>query len=121
MTATALITRDYNGHTFTFRPDGWLNMTKAAKAMCKNLSHFWQSPDTEVYVKELARVTGKGTDSVEFVETKLGRTGGSFAHPKLAVFFARWLDVRFAVWCDAMIEDIIKGAAELVITKPAGD
>jgi hypothetical protein len=35
------------------------------------------------------------------------------------VFFARWLDVRFAVWCDAVIEDILKGSAELVVTKPA--
>lgn len=43
-----------------------------------------------------------------------GRTGGTWAHPKLAVFFARWLDVRFAVWCDAMIEDILKGKAEVV-------
>lgn len=44
---------------------------------------------------------------------------GTWAHPKLAVFFARWLDVRFAVWCDAMIEDILKGKAEVTITKPA--
>lgn len=34
------------------------------------------------------------------------------------MFFARWLDVRFAVWCDAMIEDILKGRAEVVIIKP---
>lgn len=49
----------------------------------------------------------------EFVEKKRGRTGGTWAHPKLAVFFARWLDVRFAVACDAMIEDILTGAAKL--------
>lgn len=32
-----------------------------------------------------------------------GRNGVTYLHPKLAVFFARWLDVRFAVWCDLMI------------------
>ena len=28
-------------------------------------------------------------------------------HPKLAVSFARWLDARFAVWCDLQIEKIL--------------
>jgi len=37
--------------------------------------------------------------------------------PKLAVFFARWLDVRFSVWCDAKIGGILKGAAEVTIVK----
>lgn len=115
--STALITRDYNGTPFVFREDGWFNMTKAAKAFNKNLSNFWQSPDTEVYVKELARITGKGMDSSEFVETKMGRTGGTFAHPDLAVFFSRWLDVKFSVWCDMVIKDILRGAAEVTITK----
>jgi hypothetical protein len=36
------------------------------------------------------------------------------------VFCARWLDVRFAVWCDAMIEDILKGKAEVVDALKAG-
>lgn len=36
---------------------------------------------------------------------KGGRVGemGTWAHPKLAVFFARWLDVKFAVWCGFML------------------
>lgn len=29
-------------------------------------------------------------------------------HPKLAVHFARWLDVRFAVWCDMQIDKLLK-------------
>lgn len=37
---------------------------------------------------------------------------GTCGHPKLAVFFARWLDVRFAVACDAMIEEILRGNVE---------
>ena len=49
----------------------------------------------------------------EFVEKKRGRTGGTWAHPKLAVFFARWLDVKFAVFCDMVIDDILNKKAEL--------
>ncbi|WP_028310205.1 KilA-N domain-containing protein [Derxia gummosa] len=47
-----------------------------------------------------------------------GQHGGTWGHPKLAVFFARWLSVRFAVWCDAVIEDLLAGRAQLTITKP---
>ena len=49
-----------------------------------------------------------------------GRPGqaGTWGHPKLAVFFARWLDVKFGIWCDAMIEDSLKGAAKVDIVKP---
>lgn len=54
----------------------------------------------------------------ELVEASRGRYGGTLAHPKLAVFFARWLDVRFSVWCNAVIEDILKGTAKAVIATP---
>lgn len=112
-TTRALITRDFNGLAFSFRADGWFNMTKAAGHFGKDLSHFARSPDTLAYIDAL-----KSAKNAEYVETNRGRYGGTWAHPKLAVFFARWLDVRFAVWCDAAIEDILKGAAELVVTKP---
>jgi hypothetical protein len=113
----ALITRDYNGHTFTFRPDGWFNMTKAAAHFGKKLSNFWASPGTEEYLAALAELPE--FQGVKLVAPTPGHYGGTWGHPTFAVPFARWLDVRFAVWFDAMIENIIKGAAELVITKPA--
>lgn len=34
------------------------------------------------------------------------------------MFFARWLDVKFAVWCDMVIDDLLRGKAEVTITKP---
>lgn len=30
-------------------------------------------------------------------------------HPKLGVAFARWLDLRFAVWCDLHIDALLRG------------
>ncbi len=35
------------------------------------------------------------------------------------MFFARWLDVKFSVWCDMVIDDILNKRAQLTITKPA--
>lgn len=91
-------------------------MTKAAKHFGKQLQHFWALKETHEYVAELSAATHRNRD--ELVQARAGSYGGTWAHPKLAVFFARWLDVKFAVWCDAMIDDILKGKAEVVITKP---
>ena len=35
--------------------------------------------------------------------------GGTWLHPKLAVRFAQWLDVDFALWCDEQIDGIVRG------------
>lgn len=97
-----------NGLPITFREDGYINMTKAAKHFGKKLSNFWRNPDTWEYLEALKALPQfEGTDL--FVAKRGGNLQGSWCHPKLAVFFARWLDVRFAVWCDLMIDNILKG------------
>ncbi|ASJ23630.1 KilA-N domain-containing protein [Laribacter hongkongensis] len=108
-----LITKEYQGMSFVFREDGYFNMTKAAQAFGKQLQHFWNSPDTTEYVRVLEE-----THQIPMRITAMGRNGGTWAHPKLAIRFAQWLDVRFAVWCDSIIEDILTKKADLTITKP---
>lgn len=103
----------------TFREDGWFNMTKAAKAFGKFLPDFHRSTETVEYLEGLSgEFPGKA-----FIDIKRGNGAlpgvGTWAHPDLAVFFARWLSVKFSFWCDRIIKDILKGNAELVITKPA--
>jgi len=112
-----LITKQFNNVPFVFREDGWFNMTKAAKHFGKRLDSFMKSPETQDYIEALE--TSPTISGIAIQAIRGGSTPGTWAHPKLAVFFARWLDVRFAVWCDAMIEDILKGRAEVIITKPA--
>lgn len=110
-----LITREYNGNVFTFREDGYFNMTDAAKKFGRRLDKFWESDETSEYLAALENTLKTG----ELVDAKVGRNGGTWAHPKLAVFFARWLDVKFAVFCDMVIDDILNKKAELTITQPA--
>lgn len=112
----AIITKTFNESTvLLFREDGWFNMTKAAKAFGKRLDNFWILPSTREYIEAL----DSSLKISELTEAKSGRYhGGTWAHPKLAVFFARWLDTKFAVWCDAVIDDILRGKADVVITKP---
>jgi hypothetical protein len=35
------------------------------------------------------------------------KTPGTWLHPDLAIPFARWLDVRFSIWCDQQIKKIL--------------
>lgn len=109
-----LITKDWEGKTFTFRGDGYFNMTLAAKAFGKLLPNFRRSPETIDYCHELS----KAVNSTPLLDVTKGRYGATWAHPKLAVFFSRWLDVRFSVACDMMIDDILKGVSTVTIEKP---
>lgn len=98
MTSTQ-ITKIYDNTPFVFREDGWFNMTKAAQHFGKQLQHFWNSPDTLEYIEALSRslVGTYSSDFDELFTAQRGRYGGTWAHPKLAVFFARWLDVSTSV------------------------
>ncbi|MBI2277494.1 MAG: KilA-N domain-containing protein [Dechloromonas sp.] len=79
-------------------------MTKAAKHYGKKPVEFLRLPGTEEYLWAIGSYLK--VEYSHLVNTKRGGargTAGTWCHPKLAVFFARWLDVRFAVWCDLMI------------------
>jgi hypothetical protein len=86
-------------------------MTKAAQHFGKDLSNFMRSPDTALYMETLEHSV-KTTVCIAKRGGAPGN-GGTWAHPKLAVFFARWLDVRFAVWCDLMVDEILRGRVEV--------
>lgn len=114
-TKTALITKDFNGLPIVFRGDGYFNATKTAKHFGKRLQDFFDNKDTMKYISALQNLTLIG---VSFKEARGGRNGGTWLHPKLAVFFARWLDVRFSVWCDMTIDNILKGNLVVDVAVP---
>lgn len=60
-------------------------MTKAAKHFGKTLENFMRSPETLEYIDALS----KAVKNTELKQATQGRYGGTWAHPKLAVFFAR--------------------------------
>jgi hypothetical protein len=105
--------REYNGMSFKFREDGYFNMSHAAKNFGKQLQHFWNSPETISYkgALEAAISTTSDSDVLKMVDVIPGNRyiadRGTWAHPKLAVFFARWLDTKFGVFCDMVIDDLM--------------
>ena len=109
-----LIQREFQGQMFSFREDGYFNMTEAAKQFGKDLQVFIRRDDTTEYMTALS----KTVSDTELTQSSRGRYGGTWGHPKLAVFFARWLSPAFAVFCDAVIDDILNKKASLTIDKP---
>lgn len=102
-----LITRDYQGHAIVLQDDGWFNATQAAAQMGRRVDHWLANQETKDYIAALVEITN--TPFSGYLKTKRGANGGTWLHPKLGVRFAQWLDPRFAVWCDAQIDSLIRG------------
>ncbi len=102
---SSIITHDYQGHAIAYQGDGWFNATQAAAKFGKSPYEWQRLPDTVAYVAALERKYGK----IPYSKSKRGGNGGTWLHPKLAVRFAQWLDVDFAVWCDEQIDALIRG------------
>ena len=106
--AASIIHLDYQGTPVTFNESGCFNATVAAAHYGKRVDHYLVNADTREYIDALCNVeiTRKSGD---FIRTQRGKNGGTWFHPDLGVHFARWLDVRFAIWCDRQIRALIAG------------
>nr|WP_315249255.1 KilA-N domain-containing protein [uncultured Duganella sp.] len=102
----ALIKAEYDGKTYSFRADGWFNATEAAKRYGKEPSDWISLKETQEYIAALDSFSNTGENGI-WHKSKRGNNGGTWLHPKLAVPFARWLNVRFSVWCDDQIGQIL--------------
>lgn len=102
-----LVQRDYQGSAITYQDDGWFNATEAADRFGRRVDHWLANQETKDYIAALCEITN--TRKEGYLKTKRGVGGGTWLHPKLAVRFAQWLDPRFAVWCDAQIDGLIRG------------
>lgn len=118
MTAKAIIPLDYQGQPVGFDAAGWLHATAIAERFGKRLDHWLENAETLAYVRALDEVlNGRETGILDtrksgYVKTSRARAdrgGGTWLHPKLAVAFARWLDAKFAVWCDMQIDALLRG------------
>uniref|UniRef100_UPI00272DADB0 KilA-N domain-containing protein n=1 Tax=Neisseria blantyrii TaxID=2830647 RepID=UPI00272DADB0 len=101
----------------SFRQDGFLNATSIAAHFGKLPKDYLKTEQTQQYISALAESLSERTkiltDENQLVIIKKGNsknfTQGTWLHPKLAIHFARWLNPRFAVWCDEQIEILLNG------------
>ena len=101
----------------SFRADGYLNATAIAAHFGKQPRDYLKTEQTQQYIAALADFLSTKTKILvkenQIVNVKNGGSErGTWLHPKLAIHFARWLDPKFAVWCDEQIEQIISGSLQ---------
>lgn len=104
-----IIKLEHRGLGVDFTQEGWFNATKPAERFGKNPHEWLRLPNTREYLEAIERRYGK----IPYVRTskaRLDRGGGTWLHPKLAVRFAQWLDMDFAVWCDEQIDALVRGS-----------
>lgn len=104
--ARSLIDLNYEGLAVSFDEDGWFNATTAAEKFGKRVDHYLANAETQEYIRELCNIDNT-RNSGYLIKAQRGKNGGTWFHPDLGVHFARWLDVRFAIWCDRQIRSLI--------------
>lgn len=114
------LVKSFGDIAVSFNQNGFLNATAIAKHFHKRPETYLKTEQTQQYIAALAEHLSNTLKSVidenQLVIVKGGSSkngGGTWLHPKLAIHFARWLDPRFAVWCDEQIEQILSGSLKL--------
>lgn len=105
--ALSLISMEYDGTPVVFNDDGWFNATQAAARFGKRPVDWLTQDGAGEYIAVLAQQLK--CEPASLLKTRRGNAGGTWMHPRLAIPFARWLDVRFGVWCDDQIFKIVAG------------
>jgi len=103
-----LVKLEYRGIEVNLNEDGWFNATKAAELYGKKPHNWLKLKETRDYIERLCRFLNATQNHI--IKTKKGKyNGGTWLHPRLAVPFARWLDMDFAIWCDDQIDKLLRG------------
>ena len=103
-----LIPLEYQGIPIHANSDAWFNATDMAAMFDKRPIDWLKQVEVERYIDALCQKNEVTKN--HFVKTvKGGNTAkqGTWLHRKLAVRFAQWLDMDFAIWCDEQIEAML--------------
>lgn len=103
----------YEGSAITFdnvNGDVMVNATEMAKPFDKRTTHWLQNQNTKAFIEELSAVRNlTPTDLVKVING--GVEFGTWMHEDVALEFARWLNPRFAIWCNDRIKELLKHGA----------
>ena len=97
-----LISHSFNDSQVNQRvADGYINLNQMANATGKRLDNWFQNQSTEELLSEFRehqdKLPGIPGSLSEPVITIPGRTGGTWAHPDIAIQFAQWCSPSFAL------------------------
>lgn len=122
----SVITLQYQDTSLHASREAWFNATEIASMFDKRPIDWLRLPETERYIQALIKrekekqakseVRKSHITKSKFIKVLKGNSAkfkqGTWLHPKLAVAFARWCDVDFAVWCDEQISELIQSGKQ---------
>lgn len=114
-----LVVKEYLGNSIEFKMvDGcvYANATSMCKAFGKLPKDWLKTEQTQEYISELERKEKSPNGLVEIVQGGRASEQGTWIHEKLILDLARWLNVKFRVWCDEQIATLLREGK--VETKP---
>jgi hypothetical protein len=111
--SAVVVLADYNGLQISFTDDGWFDATAVALHHGRVVGDFLDLDSTKEYLAALDDDHKANTGKTGiWKRARRGHRGGTWLHPRLGVLFARWLDARFAVWCDGQLDTLLRGKAD---------
>jgi len=94
-----IVKSHYENQPMIFSEEGWFDATSSAAHFGKRPVDWLSLDSTQEYITTLCDILRSEKSSLLKVKRGgKGRSDSTWFHPKLAVSFARWLDVRFAIW-----------------------
>lgn len=106
-----LIIKDYMGSNIEFKVvEGhvYANATSMCKTFEKQPSDWLKIKSTQEYIDELNRSEDFPNGLVKVVQGGKANEQGTWIHEKLILDLARWLNVKFRVWCDEQIATLLR-------------
>jgi phage antirepressor YoqD-like protein len=104
-----MVNYQYEGNNITFQMsdgDVMVNLTQMAKPFGKDPYGFLRTEQTKLFIEALSE---KVTPQICVVNVQNGgQNPGTWAHQKLALKFAAWLNPRFELWVYDRIEELVK-------------
>ena len=91
--------------------DNYVNLTAMCQANGKKVSHWLELKQTKAYINQLSTDTGiPASQLITVIKGNFqgGKQQGTFGHALLAIQLGRWINPRFAIWCDMNIRTLIE-------------
>lgn len=106
-TTNALAVFSYEGNEITFKSENgvMVNATEMAKPFGKRATHWLANQQTKDFIDALSGV--RNLTPSELVQVINGDNGGTWLHEDVAMEFARWLNPKFAIWCNDRIKELL--------------
>ena len=108
--------KSYKGRAIRINPDNqYVCLTDMAAANGKHYGHWRDLKGTQEYLDKFSSVIGIAiTELLHVVQGGNPDLQGTWAHPKIAIRFAQWCNVEFAIQVDFWIDELLNtGKVEL--------